>query len=73
MELLTSVNNLAVIGAGQMGTGIALVGNRVAGLPVKLIDTTDEALSRSQKFAGNSHVTFRVMVRQGNQEGKVEQ
>lgn len=32
-----------------MGTGIAIVANRVAGLNVKIIDTTEKALSGSRK------------------------
>ena len=33
-----------------MGTGIAIVANRVAGLHVKLVDTTEATLSKSSKF-----------------------
>lgn len=44
------VKQFAVIGAGQMGTGIAIVANRVAGLEVKIVDTTEKALSGSRKF-----------------------
>lgn len=46
----SQVKNFAVIGAGQMGTGIAIVANRVAGLNVKIVDTTEKALSGSRKF-----------------------
>jgi 3-hydroxyacyl-CoA dehydrogenase len=35
-----------------MGTGIAIVANRVAGLNVKLIDTSENVLSQSNKFIG---------------------
>ena len=45
---------MGVIGAGQMGTGIAIVANRVAGLNVKLIDTSEDVLSKSNKFIGRS-------------------
>ena len=33
-----------------MGTGIGLVGARVAGLEVHMIDTTEDRLSSSRKF-----------------------
>lgn len=33
-----------------MGTGIAIVANKVAGLKVKLVDAYDESLSKSRKF-----------------------
>lgn len=33
-----------------MGTGIAIVANRVAGLNVKVVDTTEKALSGSRTF-----------------------
>lgn len=47
------MKQFAVIGAGQMGTGIAIVANRVAGLEVKIVDTTEKALSGSRKFTEN--------------------
>lgn len=34
-----------------MGTGIAIVANRVAGLNVKIVDNTEKALSGSKKFS----------------------
>lgn len=33
-----------------MGTGIAIVAAKVAGLNVKIVDTTEKALSNSRKF-----------------------
>ncbi len=33
-----------------MGTGIAIVASRVAGLNVKIIDSNEKALSNSRKF-----------------------
>lgn len=36
-----------------MGTGIAIVANRVAGLNVKIIDSTEQSLSRSRTFTEN--------------------
>lgn len=44
------MKNFAVVGAGQMGTGIAIVANKSAGLNVKIVDTTEKALSSSRKF-----------------------
>lgn len=35
-----------------MGTGIAIVANRVAGLNVKILDTSEATLSKSNKFIG---------------------
>ena len=37
-----------MIGGGQMGSGIALVAAQKAGLPVKIIDQTEEAIIRSR-------------------------
>lgn len=34
-----------------MGTGIAIVANRVGGYKVKVVDTTEKALSNSRKFS----------------------
>ncbi|KHO01518.1 NAD(P)-binding domain protein [Metarhizium album ARSEF 1941] len=45
------VKSLGVIGAGQMGLGIALVAAQKAQVPVTLIDTSDKALSRGLAFA----------------------
>lgn len=33
-----------------MGTGIAIVANRIAGLEVKIIDSTEASLSKSRSF-----------------------
>ena len=44
------IQNFGVVGGGQMGTGIAIVANRVAGLNVKVVDTTEAVLSKSNKF-----------------------
>ncbi len=49
-----------------MGTGIGIVGQRVAGLDVKLMDTTEESLSMSKSFVGKqSPSQSRDLVRQG--------
>ncbi|EAR99788.1 3-hydroxyacyl-CoA dehydrogenase (macronuclear) [Tetrahymena thermophila SB210] len=45
-----NVKNFAVVGAGQMGTGIAIVANKIGGLNVKIVDSTEKALSGSRKF-----------------------
>ncbi|CEJ80924.1 Putative 3-hydroxybutyryl-dehydrogenase [[Torrubiella] hemipterigena] len=45
------VNKVGVIGAGQMGLGIALVVAQKAGVPVTLVDTSDKALAKGIAFA----------------------
>ncbi|KAK7935155.1 hypothetical protein PG985_000650 [Apiospora marii] len=45
------VNKLGVIGAGQMGLGIALVAAQRAGVPVTLIDTSQASLDKGLGFA----------------------
>lgn len=42
VQKLEDIKNFGVIGAGQMGTGIAIVANRVAGLNVKVVDTSEK-------------------------------
>ncbi|ODQ66213.1 hypothetical protein NADFUDRAFT_82110 [Nadsonia fulvescens var. elongata DSM 6958] len=44
------INSLAVIGAGQMGLGIALVAARNAGVNVFLHDNSQQSLDKSIKF-----------------------
>ncbi|KAK6334332.1 hypothetical protein TWF730_003547 [Orbilia blumenaviensis] len=44
------VDNLSVIGAGQMGLGIALVAARHASLPVTLIDSSEASISKATSF-----------------------
>ncbi|KAG6039081.1 hypothetical protein E4U41_003349 [Claviceps citrina] len=46
-----NVKSLGIIGAGQMGLGIALVAAQKAQVPVTLIDTSDKALSKGLAFA----------------------
>ena len=36
-----------------MGTGIALVCNRIGGLNVKLVDVSEKSLSKSREFTEN--------------------
>jgi 3-hydroxybutyryl-CoA dehydrogenase len=43
-----SVKSFGVVGSGQMGTGIAIVANRVAGLNVTIYDSNQVALKKSQ-------------------------
>ncbi|KAI5778886.1 3-hydroxyacyl-CoA dehydrogenase [Geopyxis carbonaria] len=45
-----NVNSLGVVGAGQMGLGIALVAAKVAQIPVTLVDTSQSSLDRSTAF-----------------------
>ncbi|KAF2000120.1 hypothetical protein P154DRAFT_522903 [Amniculicola lignicola CBS 123094] len=44
------VKKLGVIGAGQMGLGIALVAAQRASVPVRLIDTSQASLDKGLKF-----------------------
>lgn len=46
----TAVTRLGVVGAGQMGTGIAIVAARHADLQVTVYDKFAQSLSRSKKF-----------------------
>ncbi len=57
------VNRMCVIGAGTMGTGIAQVAAQ-AGIQVHLIDTSEEAVSRSQERLDGS-------LRAGIERGKL--
>ncbi|CAD8121952.1 unnamed protein product [Paramecium sonneborni] len=41
---------LGVVGAGQMGTGIAIVGSAVAGLKVRVVDVNEQRLQASHTF-----------------------
>ncbi|KIM94907.1 hypothetical protein OIDMADRAFT_34334 [Oidiodendron maius Zn] len=45
------VKRLGVIGAGQMGLGIALVAAQKAGVPVTLVDTNQASIDKGIKFA----------------------
>ncbi|EON97528.1 putative 3-hydroxybutyryl- dehydrogenase protein [Phaeoacremonium minimum UCRPA7] len=47
----TDVKKLGVIGAGQMGLGIALVAAQKAQVPVTLVDTSQGALDKGLAFA----------------------
>lgn len=44
------VKTLGVVGAGQMGSGIAQVGSAVAGVDVVLMDASSEATDKAMKF-----------------------
>ncbi|POR39590.1 3-hydroxybutyryl-CoA dehydrogenase [Tolypocladium paradoxum] len=50
-QYVADVKSLGVIGAGQMGLGIALVAAQKAQVPVMLIDASDKALSKGMAFA----------------------
>ncbi|KAI6714998.1 hypothetical protein B2J93_732 [Marssonina coronariae] len=45
------VKRLGVVGAGQMGLGIALVAAQKAGVPVTLVDTNQASLDKGLSFA----------------------
>ncbi|OBT90205.1 3-hydroxybutyryl-CoA dehydrogenase [Pseudogymnoascus sp. 03VT05] len=48
-----AVKKLGVIGAGQMGLGIALVAARNAGVPVTLLDTSQASIDKGLKTPSN--------------------
>ncbi|KAF8427844.1 3-hydroxyacyl-CoA dehydrogenase [Tirmania nivea] len=45
-----NVKKLGVVGAGQMGLGIALVASKVAQVPVTLVDASEAAIDKSRSF-----------------------
>ncbi|KAF8477577.1 3-hydroxyacyl-CoA dehydrogenase [Kalaharituber pfeilii] len=47
-----NVKKLGVVGAGQMGLGIALVASRVAQVPVTLVDSSQASIDKSIAFMG---------------------
>ncbi|KAK5756501.1 hypothetical protein LTS12_013455 [Elasticomyces elasticus] len=49
------VKRLGVVGAGQMGLGIALVASRMARVPVVVVDNSQKSLDKGLAFAGKSH------------------
>lgn len=49
----SSIKQIGVIGAGQMGTGIGIVASRVAGINVTMIDPFEASLDKSRIFTAN--------------------
>jgi 3-hydroxybutyryl-CoA dehydrogenase len=49
-RLFSTVKSFGVIGSGQMGTGIAIVANRIAKLPVTIFDSNQVAVRKSEDF-----------------------
>jgi len=49
VKAAADLKNFGVVGAGLMGSGIALVANQVGGLNVKLVDANDKALAHARK------------------------
>jgi 3-hydroxybutyryl-CoA dehydrogenase len=47
-SLFSTVKSFGVIGAGQMGTGIAIVAATVAKIPVVIYDSNDIAIKKSE-------------------------
>ena len=45
------IKKLGVVGAGQMGLGIALTASRMAGVPVTVVDTSQQSLDKGLAFA----------------------
>ena len=50
---LENIKNVGVLGAGQMGTGIGIVLSKNAHKHVKIVDASEEQLSKSRKFTEN--------------------
>ena len=46
----SSIKTIGIVGAGQMGTGIGIVGSRNAGLRVKFMDPSEKQLVGSDAF-----------------------
>ncbi|KAG7007362.1 3-hydroxybutyryl-coA dehydrogenase [Physcia stellaris] len=57
------VKRLGVVGAGQMGLGIALVAAQKARIPVTLVDSSQASLDKGLKFAGEPERSRRSTVR----------
>ncbi len=54
------VKRLGVVGAGQMGLGIALVASRMAKVPVVVVDNSQKSLDKGLAFAGeHDHTTLK--------------
>lgn len=49
----STVKSFGVVGSGQMGTGIAIVANKVAKLPVTIYDSNPVALRKSKEFVND--------------------
>jgi len=49
----SNIKKLGVVGAGQMGTGIGIVGSRVAGLNVTFVDPSEKSLLGAQKMVSS--------------------
>jgi 3-hydroxybutyryl-CoA dehydrogenase len=49
-RLFSTVKSFGIIGSGQMGTGIAIVANRIAKLPVTIFDSNQVAVRKSEDF-----------------------
>lgn len=47
------ISTLGIVGAGQMGTGIALVGSSKANLQVKILDSSEQQVNSSREFVKN--------------------
>jgi 3-hydroxybutyryl-CoA dehydrogenase len=48
------VKTIGVVGAGQMGLGIALVAAQRAGVPVTIIDSSQASIDKGLSFAGEA-------------------
>ena len=50
---LTTVKSFGVVGSGQMGTGIAIVANKIAKLPVIIYDSNPDSLRKAKEFVSD--------------------
>jgi len=51
--LFSVIKSFGVVGSGQMGTGIAIVANKVAKLPVTIYDSNPISLQKSKNFVAS--------------------
>lgn len=51
--LFSAIKSFGVVGSGQMGTGIAIVANKVAKLPVTIFDSNPVSLQKSKNFVAS--------------------
>lgn len=54
LKSFSKISKIGIVGAGQMGTGIAYVFSRVAGYPVIVQDAFQPSLDKSKSFVGCS-------------------
>lgn len=63
------IQKIGVVGAGQMGTGIAIVANRKGEYPVTIVDSNETSLANSKKFI-ESHFNKEISKKKMTQNDK---